>query len=83
MRYVSSLISGAMIFCVGSGLSIQHGISGLTGPSEVCDTGISTSLKWSTGQCIDFFAIFFLDKIYRGKKLEKDVCKRNADVGVV
>ncbi|XP_071550139.1 proton-coupled zinc antiporter SLC30A9, mitochondrial isoform X3 [Panulirus ornatus] len=35
MRYVSSLISGAMIFCVGSGLSIQHGISGLTAPSEV------------------------------------------------
>ncbi|XP_045615724.1 proton-coupled zinc antiporter SLC30A9, mitochondrial isoform X2 [Procambarus clarkii] len=35
MRYVSSLISGAMIFCVGAGLSIQHGISGLFGPSEV------------------------------------------------
>ncbi|XP_050730739.1 zinc transporter 9-like isoform X3 [Eriocheir sinensis] len=35
MRYVSSLISGAMIFCVGSGLSIQHGIQGLMEPSEV------------------------------------------------
>lgn len=35
MRYVSSLISGAMIFCVGAGLSIQHGISGLLGPTEV------------------------------------------------
>ena len=35
MRYVSSLISGAMIFCVGSGLSIQHGIAGLLEPSEV------------------------------------------------
>lgn len=35
MRYVSSLISGAMIFCVGAGLSFQHGISGLMAPSEV------------------------------------------------
>ncbi|KAK4296232.1 hypothetical protein Pmani_031261 [Petrolisthes manimaculis] len=35
MRYVSSLISGAMIFCVGSGLSIQHGITGLVHPAEV------------------------------------------------
>lgn len=35
MRYVSSLISGAMIFCVGAGLSIQHGIAGLLEPSEV------------------------------------------------
>ncbi|KAB7501044.1 Zinc transporter 9, partial [Armadillidium nasatum] len=35
MRYVSSLISGAMIFCVGAGLSVQHGISGLMHPSEV------------------------------------------------
>ena len=35
MRYVSSLISGAMIFCVGAGLSFQHGISALMAPVEV------------------------------------------------
>ncbi|CAL4204513.1 unnamed protein product, partial [Meganyctiphanes norvegica] len=35
MRYVSSLISGAMIFCLGAGLSFHHGISGLLNPSEV------------------------------------------------
>lgn len=35
MRYVSSLISGAMIFCMGAGLSFHHGISGLLNPSEV------------------------------------------------
>lgn len=34
MRYVSSLISGAMIFCVGAGLSFQHGISALLEPAE-------------------------------------------------
>ena len=35
MRYVASLVSSAMIFCVGSGLSFQHGISGLMHPAEV------------------------------------------------
>lgn len=31
MRYVSSLISGVGIFCVGTGLSFYHGITGLVG----------------------------------------------------
>ncbi|KAK7078436.1 hypothetical protein SK128_021695 [Halocaridina rubra] len=35
MRYVSSLISGAMIFCVGAGLSFQHGISAIMSPTDV------------------------------------------------
>ena len=35
MRYVSSLISGAMIFCVGAGVSFQHGVAGLIGTAEV------------------------------------------------
>ena len=35
MRYVSSLISGVGIFCVGTGLSIYHGIHGLLHPSAV------------------------------------------------
>ncbi|XP_065339223.1 proton-coupled zinc antiporter SLC30A9, mitochondrial [Cloeon dipterum] len=32
MRYVSSLISGVGIFCVGTGLSLYHGITGLMHP---------------------------------------------------
>lgn len=32
MQYVSSLISGVGIFCMGAGLSIYHGISGLSSP---------------------------------------------------
>lgn len=35
MRYVSSLISGVGIFCVGSGLSFYHGFVGLTDPSDL------------------------------------------------
>ena len=35
MQYVSSLISGVGIFCVGAGLSVYHGITGLTSPHEM------------------------------------------------
>lgn len=35
MKYVSSLISGVGIFCVGTGLSIYHGIHGLFYPSAI------------------------------------------------
>ncbi|XP_017788402.1 PREDICTED: zinc transporter 9 [Habropoda laboriosa] len=35
MRYVSSLISGVGIFCVGTGLSIYHGIHGLLYPMPI------------------------------------------------
>lgn len=37
MRYVSSLISGVGIFCVGTGLSFYHGIVGLTNPQPIAD----------------------------------------------
>lgn len=37
MKYVSSLISGVGIFCVGTGLSFYHGITGLVNPSPVGD----------------------------------------------
>ncbi|XP_012288780.1 zinc transporter 9 [Orussus abietinus] len=35
MKYVSSLISGVGIFCVGTGLSFYHGIHGLLFPESV------------------------------------------------
>ncbi|KAG8335130.1 hypothetical protein J6590_076076 [Homalodisca vitripennis] len=35
MRYVSSLISGVGIFCVGTGLSLYHGVTGLLNPSDI------------------------------------------------
>ncbi|XP_050323973.1 zinc transporter 9 [Bactrocera neohumeralis] len=35
MKYVSSLISGVGIFCVGAGLSVYHGITGLMHPEPV------------------------------------------------
>ncbi|XP_018571632.1 zinc transporter 9 [Anoplophora glabripennis] len=37
MKYVASLISGVGIFCVGTGLSFYHGISGLFHPSPLED----------------------------------------------
>lgn len=35
MKYVSSLISGVGIFCVGTGLSFYHGIHGLLFPAPL------------------------------------------------
>lgn len=37
MRYVSSLISGVGIFCVGAGISLYHGLSGLMNPPETLE----------------------------------------------
>lgn len=37
MRYVASLISGVGIFCVGTGLSIYHGVLGLVDPAPLED----------------------------------------------
>lgn len=37
MKYVSSLISGVGIFCVGTGLSFYHGITGLMHPEPIND----------------------------------------------
>lgn len=37
MKYVASLISGVGIFCVGTGLSFYHGISGLISPQPIED----------------------------------------------
>ncbi|XP_026747209.1 zinc transporter 9 [Trichoplusia ni] len=37
MRYVSSLISGVGIFCVGSGLSFYHGVTGILDPQPLHD----------------------------------------------
>lgn len=37
MKYVSSLISGVGIFCVGTGLSFYHGITGLINPQPIED----------------------------------------------
>lgn len=44
MKYVSSLISGVGIFCVGTGLSFYHGIMGLMHPTA----------------CEDFFWAFWI-----------------------
>ncbi|XP_054266638.1 proton-coupled zinc antiporter SLC30A9, mitochondrial [Macrosteles quadrilineatus] len=35
MKYVSSLISGVGIFCIGTGLSLYHGVMGLVEPSDL------------------------------------------------
>lgn len=37
MKYVSSLISGVGIFCVGAGLSFYHGFMGLLHPEPIQD----------------------------------------------
>lgn len=37
MQYISSLISGVAIFCVGTGFSFYHGISGLMHSEPIAD----------------------------------------------
>ena len=41
MQYVSSLISGVGIFCMGAGLSVYHGIDGLISPIEIESVNIA------------------------------------------
>ncbi len=38
MQYVSSLISGVGIFCVGAGLSVYHGVSGIVEPHQLSES---------------------------------------------
>ncbi len=35
MRYVASLVSGVGIFCVGAGISVYHGITGIFNPDPI------------------------------------------------
>jgi len=35
MRYVASLVSGVGIFCVGAGVSVYHGVTGLFNPDPI------------------------------------------------
>lgn len=35
MRYVASLVSGVGIFCVGAGLSVYHGLTGIFNPDPI------------------------------------------------
>lgn len=37
MQYISSLISGVAIFCVGTGFSFYHGVNGLLHPEPLQD----------------------------------------------
>lgn len=37
MQYISSLISGVAIFCVGTGFSFYHGINGLLTTADIED----------------------------------------------
>lgn len=37
MQYISSLISGVAIFCVGTGFSFYHGVSGLLTETKIED----------------------------------------------
>jgi solute carrier family 30 (zinc transporter), member 9 len=35
MRYVASLVSGVGIFCMGAGMSVYHGVTGLLNLEEI------------------------------------------------
>ena len=41
MQYVSSLISAVGIFCMGAGLSIYHGIEGLSHPQQIVSVNLA------------------------------------------
>ncbi|XP_023336602.1 zinc transporter 9, partial [Eurytemora carolleeae] len=44
MQYVTALISGVGIFCIGSGLSAYHGILGLTNPHQLESISIALGI---------------------------------------
>lgn len=76
MKYVSSLISGVGIFCVGTGLSIYHGIHGLLFPAPF------ESLFWAYfvlgGSLLSEGATLMiaLQSIKRGAEEKKESFKR-------
>ncbi len=37
MKFVSALVSGVGIFCVGTGLSLYHGVKGLVDSAPLAD----------------------------------------------
>ena len=44
MQYVSSLISAVGIFCMGAGLSIYHGVQGLSHPHAIESVGLAAGV---------------------------------------
>jgi zinc transporter 9 len=50
MKYVASLISGVGIFCVGTGLSFYHGVTGLLNPMPM------ESFYWVRLLCMGIFS---------------------------
>ena len=44
VQYVSALISGVGIFCLGAGLSVYHGITGLVTPSHMESMWVAMSI---------------------------------------
>ena len=53
MQYVSSLVSGVGIFCVGAGLSVYHGIDGLISPHPMESLSLALGIL-----CFSFLSEF-------------------------
>lgn len=59
-RYIASLVSGVGIFCVGTGLSVYHGIDGLIHP------GTMEPLYWVKWRDIkSMFRIYYIYKCFQ------------------
>lgn len=69
MKYISSLISGVAIFCVGTGFSFYHGISGLMSISEPTDDYRWAYIVLAGSFVFEAFTLFLAVKsIYQSSK---------------
>ena len=65
VQYVSALISGVGIFCLGAGLSVYHGIQGLVNPVAVESMWIAMGILGKTTNNIIVFISFDIQIIIR------------------
>ena len=65
VQYVSALISGVGIFCLGAGLSVYHGIQGLVNPVAVESMWIAMGILGKTTNNIIVFISFDIQIVIR------------------
>ncbi|MEN2499074.1 MAG: hypothetical protein MHMPM18_003318, partial [Marteilia pararefringens] len=68
MKHISSLMSGVAIFCLGSGLSLYHGITSLLNPSTIENFTVLLAITAFSFVTESFTFMMALNKIKKSAK---------------